>query len=67
MEELGSDQSNGPERSVGQTAWRPYAPTGVRSYDDDDDCIPTAKCSLVLVSSPGVEGGGGLYSPIYGF
>ena len=53
MEELGSSQSNGPGQSVGQTAWRPYAPTGVRIYDDDDDddddnCIPTAKCSLVL-------------------
>ena len=67
MEELGSSQSNGPgTESVGQTAWRPYVPTGVRSYDDDDR-IPTAKCSLVIVSSPGGKGGGGWYSPIYGF
>ena len=35
-------------------------------YDDgdDDNCIPTAKCSLVLVSSP-PRGGGGVVLPYY--
>ena len=25
------------QKNVGQTAWRPYAPTGMTRHDDDDD------------------------------
>ena len=38
LEELGNSQSSCMrQKNVGQTAWRPYAPTGMTRHDDDDD------------------------------
>ena len=36
VEELGSSQSSCTrQKDVGQTAWRPYAPTGAMRLDDE--------------------------------
>ena len=46
MEELGSSQSGlHKTQSVGQTAWRPFAPTAAMRHDIDDD---DQDCTIVV-------------------
>ena len=52
MEELGSSQSGCTRKkvhnteSVGQTAWRPYAPTGAMRLDDDEGNVRETSIQL---------------------